>query len=137
MEANDSDPDTFFLQIFGTSKNALRDEGVDPDEYARLHVRDAFKDPIKRKLMASPSRLLHLEYFNFATRAYYCMFIALGCLLLTAIPLSESKDIGVGLACVIMIPLAYFMSKSIAVHRRYKHQCTIEGKSSSIRRNPR
>jgi hypothetical protein len=121
-----------FENLFGVSEADLRDQGIDPDRYARDHIHEALNDRGKWNGILPPSNQYAILWTKWGFRAFVTMFIGIGFLALSNV--SDLHWIGIGLACVACVAAASMVVTSIVLRARYVRACKVEGITPSWKR---
>lgn len=69
-----------FRKVFGVSADELRQQGIDPDQYARDNIHAAYKKPQSSARWLTDEQQYARLWGRWGGRAYVAVFVALGLL---------------------------------------------------------
>jgi hypothetical protein len=108
-----------FAKTFGITKDALRQQGIDPDDYAAKHIEEALRDPENRDRLVPRASQARADYFALGWRVYLWYFVTIGILLVSTIP--HLGKVAEALRILAVVPLLIGLNqfaKQIKVGRR-------------------
>jgi hypothetical protein len=105
-ELPDDEKDTHFLTLFGTTRDQVRAEGIDPDEYAVGHIREAMKNNKIAAQMLAPSAYARRLELRWLWRGWVAIFVGFAFLLLSLV--KHLHVIAVALVCIDLLVVIAF-----------------------------
>jgi hypothetical protein len=118
-----------FEDLYGVSREELRNNGVDPDEYARKHFDDVLNDPAKSAALqiSDTTRLSH-EWRKWFLWGYRTLFTSAGFLLLACF--KTPFRVPAFIICFAGLAACLYMLVKICTYRvRWAKAVRREGKS--------
>ena len=113
-----------FEQLFGVSESALREQGIDPDQYVQQNLHRVMK---KRKswLILPLSTQYNLQRVQAFGWGYVFLFVGLGCLFLSNV--HGLRWLGIGAAVVAAGVAWVFIARGFRFQRLCRKACRNEG----------
>ena len=105
-EPSDDDKDAHFLTLFGKTRHQVRAEGVDPDEYAIRHIREAMSNDRVAAQMLAPSAYARRLELRWLWRGWVAIFVGFAFLLLSLV--KHLHAIALAFACVDLLVVIAF-----------------------------
>jgi len=84
-ELSDAEKDAHFLALFGKTPDQVRAEGVDPDDYAIQHIREAMNNDKIAAQMLAPSAYARRMELRWLSRGSVAILVGFGFLFLSLI----------------------------------------------------
>ena len=107
-ELSDEEKDAHFLTLFGKTRDQVRAEGSDPDDYAIQHIREAMNnDKVAAQILAPSAYARRLE-LRWLWRGWVAIFVGFGFLLLSVV--KHLHALALAFACVDFLVVIAFCS---------------------------
>jgi hypothetical protein len=123
-ELPDDEKDARFLTLFGKTRDEVRAEGVDPDDYATEHIRQAMNnDKIAAQILAPSAYARRLE-LRWLWRGWVAIFVGFGFLLLSLV--KHLHVIAITFACIDLLVVIAFSVTGWRYWIRYLRASRVE-----------
>jgi hypothetical protein len=117
-----------YTDLFGTSEEQLREQGIDPREHAMEKLRLAREGKVALGPLSGPMPDFldyRSDYVTWGLRGYTAMFVTLGFLALSKV--HALHLFGLAAACTTFVAAFWMVTKSLVSRRKYVVACRRAG----------